>query len=147
MYSSPLRTFCSRQGICMNDCSSYLVMYTCSRQVLTCHATATWCHEVSCQLISCQLSVSWCQLSPAQRLGGKYYTPLSYFLDRLKTTGDIDAKLSVAYTASIWRLLSKFQKNLSKNLWEIGVLVTLCYAILGQKAVKVWKLLECTELK
>ena len=50
--------------------------------------------------------------------------PLLTFLDRSKTAADIDAKLSVPFPASIWRLPPKFQRNPLRNFWVNGVLVT-----------------------
>ena len=63
--------------------------------------------------------------------------PLPDFLDSSKTAVDIDAKLSVPYSASIWRLLQKNQENPSRNFGENGVLVTSCSSILGQRAADV----------
>ena len=39
-------------------------------------------------------------------------------------------KLVLPYSASIWRILTNFQKNPLRNFWENGVLVTSCPAIL-----------------
>ena len=44
--------------------------------------------------------------------GGAYNAPLAIFLNNLKTRTDIDAKLTVPYTASTWHLHTKFQPNL-----------------------------------
>ena len=66
--------------------------------------------------------------------GGGNIALLPDFLDSSKTAAYIDAKFSVASPASIWRLPPKFQKNPSINFWENGVLVTSCFAILGEKS-------------
>ena len=58
------------------------------------------------------------------RGGRKTPPPPLTFLDRSKTAADIDAKLSVPFPASIWRLPPKFQRNPLRNFWVNGVLVT-----------------------
>ena len=80
-------------------------------------------------------------------LGGVNISPLLYFLDSWKTTADIDAKLLVLYSASIWHLLTKYQKKTLRSFWENCVLVTSCSAILGQKAANVCRLQQCAGLK
>ena len=84
---------------------------------------------------------------PSAALGDKYYPLLPYFLDTSTTTADIDAILTIPYSASVWGLLRKFHKNPSKNIGEHGVLVSSCFAILGQKAANVWRLLQWRGLK
>ena len=59
--------------------------------------------------------------------------PLANFLKNLKKREDIDAKLTVRYSTSIWHPQTKFQQNPSRTFWENGVLVMSCLAILGQK--------------
>ena len=86
-------------------------------------------------------------LNPRLTEGGRKTPPLPTFHDRSKTAADIDAKLLVPSSASIWRLPPKFQKNPLRNFWENDVLVTSCFAISGQKAANVCRLPECAILK
>ena len=63
------------------------------------------------------------------------------------TTADIDTKLSGPYLVSIWCILPKFQKNVSRSFSKSWVLETSCSVIFGQTVANVWKLVECTGLK
>ena len=74
---------------------------------------------------------------------GVNITPSRFSRYLKKTTPGIDAKISVPYLASIWRLLLISSFNPSRNFWENGLLVTSCSAIWGQKAVNDWRLIEC----
>ena len=58
----------------------------------------------------CSFCICHAWLFDPCRAKGRYY-PLKYISDSSKTTAGIDAKLSVSYLASIWRIPSKFQKN------------------------------------
>ena len=72
-------------------------------------------------------------------LGGKYYHPLPYFLDSSKTAADIDAKFSVPYPPSIWRLLSKFQKNPSRIVLRKLRFSDVMFRFFGSKSGKCLK--------
>ena len=66
--------------------------------------------------------------------GGSRFCPLPDFLASSKTAADIHTELSLASStfsslASIWRLPSKFKKNLLRNFWEYDLLMTSCPAI------------------
>ena len=69
------------------------------------------------------------------------------FLNHLKTKADIDAILTVPYSASIWHPQNKISAKSVKKFWENTVLVTSCYAILGKKTANIQMLLECRMLK
>ena len=75
--------------------------------------------------------------------GAKNAPPIANFLNNLKTWADIGAKRTVPYSASIWHPETKFKRNPLRHLWENGVLVTSCRAILGRKSANVQMLLEC----
>ena len=80
--------------------------------------------------------------------GGAYNAPPpANFLNNSKKRADIDAKLTVPYSAPIWHPQTKFQRNPPRNFWEKGVLVKLCLAILGRKMANIQMLLECRILK
>ena len=75
---------------------------------------------------------------------GEYRPPphLVNFLNNLKAKSDIDAKLTVRYSASLWHPQTKFQRNLLRSVWENEVLVTSCHAILGRTSANIQMLLE-----
>ena len=79
--------------------------------------------------------------------GGANIAPIATFLNNLKMRANIDAKLTVSYSESIWHIHTEFQRNPSWNVWENDVLVTSCHAISGRKTANFQWLLECRVLK
>ena len=69
-----------------------------------------------------------------------------YILDNSKETADVDAKLSVPYSAWIWRLLPKFWKICQKVFEKIGVYWRHAWSFEVKKA-NVLRFLEYTDLK
>ena len=63
-------------------------------------------------------SYLYVRVNPPLAGGRKTPPPLANFLNNLKTSAYINAKLTVPYTASIWHIHTKFQRNPSEFFFE-----------------------------
>ena len=70
----------------------------------------TWGEGKICPLSGCVLT--------CVPLGGGRFCSLPDFFDCSKTATDVDAKLSVPCSASLWRLPSKFKKKIRREILE-----------------------------
>ena len=108
-------------------CPSFKVLSKYDRGQISSSPTSGETSQSTLSIIS--LNLRWfffanfkCKVNP--RSAGGYY-PLAYFFDSSKMAADVDAKLSMPYSASIWYLSQKFQKNVKQMLrkWHFSVIV------------------------